>query len=331
MARNGRSRCTGWALRSDTIRTVSDHQATESAAPPEVSRLASGRHSVGPIERARRVWEYRELLGNLVRSELKGRYQDSLLGFLWTLLNPLLYLAVFTLVFTGFLRNTVPLYGLYLLCGLLAWNLFALGLASATTSIVANGSLVQKVWFPREILPLAAIGAAFVNFLFQLVVLVVGLIVFRRSPDWGWLWLSIPAVANVVLLLVAFGILLSALNVYFRDVQHFLELGLLAWFWVTPIVYQYDFVADRLASTRLGERAIFLNPMVSVVATLQRAIYNPTHEIGTDAEPFFDRMLSHNQGWWIEGLAFTTVFGLVILAIGLFTFDRLEANLGEEI
>ncbi len=277
------------------------------------------------------MWAYRELLGNLVRSDLKGRYKDSLLGFLWTLLNPLLYLAVFTLVFTGFLRNTVPLYGIYLLSGLLAWNLFAQGLASATTSIVANGPLVQKVWFPREILPLAAVGAAFVNFLFQLIVLVTGLIVFRRSPDWGWLWLSIPAIANVVLMLTAFGLLLSALNVYFRDVQHFLELGLLAWFWVTPIVYQYDFIADGLAGTQFGERLIFLNPMVSVVATLQRVVYNPTHEIGTEAEPFFDRMLSHDQSWWLEGLGMSAIFGFVVLAIAIFVFDRLEANLGEEI
>ncbi len=302
----------------------------DSAVPP-VSRLASGRHSVGPIERARRLWQYRELGSNLVRSELKAKYQDSVLGFLWTLLNPLLYLAVFTLVFTGFLRNAVPLYGIYLLSGLLAWNLFSVGLASATTSIVGNGSLVQKVWFPREVLPLAAIGAAVVNFFFQLIVLVAGLLIFQRSPDWSWLWLCIPAVLDVVLLLVAFGLLLSAVNVYFRDVQHFLELGLLAWFWMTPIVYQYDFIADRLAATRFGERLIFLNPMVSVVATLQRAIYNPTHEIGTEAEPFFDRMLSHGQGWYLGGLAFTAAFALVVLTVGIMVFDRLEGNLGEEI
>ena len=160
------------------------------------------------IERVRRVWEYRELLVSLTRRELKVKYKNSVLGFMWTLLNPLLYLAVFTVVFTVFLKSNVPLYGVFFLSGLLAWNLFATGVTGATTSITGNGPLVQKVWFPREILPLSAVAAALVNFFFQLIVLVVALVVFQRSPEWDMLWLLFPALLVTMIWTVALGVVL---------------------------------------------------------------------------------------------------------------------------
>src|SRR3954466_9095040 len=120
-----------------------------------------------PLQRLREVWTYRELLRNLVRKELKVKYKSSVLGFVWTLLNPALYLVVFSIVFKYILQSTVPYFAIFLLAGLLAWNLFAASVSGGTTSMVANASLVQKVWMPREILPLASIGAAVMHFLFQ--------------------------------------------------------------------------------------------------------------------------------------------------------------------
>ena len=155
--------------------------------------ILNGSRSRGVVSRLRDVWAYRELLANLVRKELKVRYKDSVLGFAWALLNPLLYLVVFSFVFTVMLPFGVPRFGLLFLSGLLAWNLFGGGLTGATGSIVANGPLVQKVWFPREVLPIAAVGAAFINFLFQVVVLVAGLVVFWQSPKWSMMWLIPPA------------------------------------------------------------------------------------------------------------------------------------------
>lgn len=278
------------------------------------------------------IWEYRELFGNLVRRELKVRYKDSVLGFVWTLLNPLLYLAVFSLVFSGFLRGGVKFYGLFLLSGLLAWNLFSTGLTGATTSIVANGPLVQKVWFPREILPLASVGAAIVNFFFQAIVLAVASIVFRWWPSWGDLWLVPPALLVAALWAMALGLLLSAVNVYLRDVQHFLELGLLAWFWLTPIVYQYDLVAgqarDRWGAN--GELITLLNPMIPVVTTLQRVVYNPGNLTDpVEIERF--ALLDRSTGWFLTNLAISGGAGLLVLLLAAWLFGRLEANLGEEI
>src|SRR3546814_8300150 len=122
------------------------------------------------LQRGRRVWEYRELLGSLTRRELKIKYKDSVLGFLWTLLNPLLYLVVFSIVLAVLLKTNVPLSGVFLLSGLLAWTMFSTGVTGAPISITGHGPLVQQVWFPREILPLSAIGDALITFLFQFVV-----------------------------------------------------------------------------------------------------------------------------------------------------------------
>lgn len=280
--------------------------------------------------RAQRVWEYRELLSSLTRKEIKVQYKDSALGFLWTLLNPLLYLAVFSVVFTAFLKAGVPFYGLFLLSGLLAWTLFANGLGGATSSVVGNGSLVQKVWFPREILPLAAIGSAIFTFFFQFVVLVIALIVFTRSPEWKFLPLLVPAMAVTVLWAVGMGLLLSSLNVLYRDVQHFLELLLLAWFWMTPVVYQYDFVGDTLVDWFGTDRVAMLNPMVPVVTTFQRVIYNPTHAMGTPAQDQFD-MMYRSGFWYLENLALSGLLAVVVLFIGLKVFGRLEADFGEEL
>jgi ABC-2 type transport system permease protein len=293
--------------------------------------LENGTRPRSVSARVRDVWTYRELLVNLTRRELKVKYKNSVLGFLWTLLNPLLYLAVFSVVFGSFLRTAVPLYGIFLLSGLLTWNVFSIGTTSATTSIVANGPLVQKVWFPREILPLAAVGAALINFFFQFTVLAVGLVVFWHPPAWHLLPLLVPALLVTVLLATALGLMLSAVNVYLRDVQHFLELAFLAWFWLTPIVYQYDFIADSVRG-RLGEeweRLVLLNPMIAVTTTFQRVIYNPSPTGDPATDPFL--LLFRPATWYLTNLAIVGVVALVLLYAAIRVFGRLEANLGEEI
>lgn len=278
------------------------------------------------------IWAYRELLFNLVRRELKVRYKDSVLGFLWTLLNPLLYLAVFSVVFGIVLRSNVPRYGIFLLSGLLAFNLFSSGLSASTVSVTGNGPLVQKVWFPREVLPLAAIGANLVTFFFQLSILLVGLAVFRQAPEWGMLWLVVPALVVTLMIGTGLGLLLSALNVLFRDVQHFLELGLLTWFWFTPIVYTYN-LAGQAVTERWGQDSewlVTLNPMLPVVTTFQRVVYNPTN-FDAEQQAGFSLLVERDTGWYLQNLAVSGLFGTVFLFIGFTVFSRLEANLAEEL
>lgn len=275
----------------------------------------------GPVRRMVLVWQYRELLGNLARKELKVKYKDSVLGFVWSLLNPLLYLVVFSLVFSEVLRVQVPRFGIFLLSGLLAWNLLSAGVSGGTASIVANGSLVQKVWFPREVLPLAAIGAAIVHFVLQLAVLAVALVVFRHAPDWSSMVAFVPAMIALLLLTAALGLLLAAVNVGLRDTQHLLELGLLAWFWLSAIVYPYSLVADRLGDR---EWLMLLNPMIPIVTTFQRILYNPDDSAN---------VLPTDVGveWYLRNLAVVIVLSLVLLVVALRVFGRLEDDFAEEI
>ncbi len=279
--------------------------------------------------RAVSVWSYRELLLNLIRRELKVKYKDSVFGFLWTLMNPLLYMAVFSFVFSVILRSGTPNFGLLLLSGLLVFNLFSNGLRAATTSITGNGPLVQKVWFPREILPLAAIGAELVTFFFQLIILMLGLAAFRQTPEWTMLWLAIPALLAVLLLVTGLGLLLAGLNVHFRDVEHFLDIALLMWFWLTPVVYTYDLVARLLIDNygAAAERLTVLNPVLPMVVTFQRILYNPTNFDGEE-QAQFDLML-RSTWWYLQNLGISLAVGAIMLFIGFRVFTRVEGDLGE--
>lgn len=289
-------------------------------------------NAAGPTNfwsRVHSVWDYRELLTNLIRRELKVKYKDSVFGFLWTLMNPLLYLAVFSFVFTVVLPTGAPRYGLLLLSGLLAFNLFSNGLRAATTSITGNAALVQKVWFPREILPVAAIGAELVTFAFQLLILFFGLAVFGQSPEWSMLWLTIPALLATLLIVTGLGLLLSGLNVYYRDVEHFLDLAMLTWFWLTPVVYVFDLVAKALIA-RWGpgaDRLAMLNPMTPIVTTFQRVIYNPTN-FEPEQQASFEFLLRPTS-WYVQNLVISLAFGLVVLYLGFKVFTKVEGNLGE--
>ncbi|MEM9133705.1 MAG: ABC transporter permease [Actinomycetota bacterium] len=299
---------------------------TSTDAPPLLANAA------GPTTlwaRAVSVWSYRELLLNLVRRELKVKYKDSILGFLWTLMNPLLYMAVFSFVFSVILRSGTPNFGLLLLSGLLVFNLFSNGLRAATTSITGNGPLVQKVWFPREILPLAAIGAELVTFFFQLVILMLGLAAFGQAPEWSMLWLTLPALLAVLLLVTGLGLLLAGLNVHVRDVEHFLDIALLMWFWLTPVVYTYDLVARLLIDNygAAAERLTVLNPVLPMVVTFQRVLYNPTN-FGAEQQEQFDLML-RSTWWYVQNLGISLGVGVVVLIIGFRVFTRVEGDLGE--
>ena len=288
-----------------------------------------------PHQRVRHLWQYRELVGNLTRKELKVKYKNSVLGFAWSLLNPLMYLVVFSLVFGEVLDVNIPYYGLFFLSGLLAWNLFSTGLSAGTSSIVANAQLVTKVWFPRESLVIASILAAMVHFLLQSLVLIGALLAFQRMPAVEFLPVFVLGLVVLVLFCTALAIALSAINVYLRDTQHLLEVALLAWFWLSAVAYSYGMVAKKLV-TRFGENGELiaaLNPVLTVVVTFQRTLYNPADPTAAElADPnFIPAIPPHGMGWYVSHLAVTGLVSLVLLYGALALFSRLEDNFAEEI
>lgn len=284
---------------------------------------------------AKDIWGYRELLGQLVRKELKVKYKDSVLGFFWTLLRPLLYLLVYSVAIGYFLGSgrTIPDFGVYLFTGLLAWNFFTDIIGGCTGSIVGNAALVKKVYFPRELFPLSVVGAAFINFLLQIVVLLVGYAVTGEWPHADNL--ALVPLALVVLLTfgLAVGLVLGAMNVYLRDTEYLVDVGLLLWFWMTPIVYDWTKVRTELAggaqdgvyhpvkSTAWLFHVYLLNPMCDVVLAFQRALWPG----GLKAPDFY---YSGNLVGRL-GLMFVVCLGLVWLAQRIFA--RSQGNFAQEL
>jgi ABC-2 type transport system permease protein len=309
----------------------------DAARPVPEMRVVRARRNLR--ERLGDIWRSRELLVGLARKDLKVRYKNSALGFAWSLLNPLLFLAIFYVAFQLVLRVGIPQFPIWLLSGLLVWNLFSVGLTAATGSVTANAEIVKKVAFPREILPLAAIGAALVHFLLQALVLAAALLLYRHDVAWAYLPLLPFALVALLVFGAGLGMLLAALNVRMRDTQHFVELALLAWFWMTPIVYQYMAMGRRHEEQPFFVALYTLNPIVPVVLTFQRTIYNrldittPSSGGGRLGELGQVTQLLPHWSWEAYALLLTWTLGLgiILFFVGMWAFARYEGDFAEEL
>ncbi len=262
------------------------------------------------------IWQYRELLVNLTVRDLKVRYKNSVLGVAWSLLNPILMMLVFTLVYTVLLgQNNRRDYAAFILCGLLPWNFFSASVMGGTASIVTNSYLIKKVYFPRLVLPTSIMLSNLVNFLIALPVYFIlsWLLGVRFTPY----ILFLPAVIILELTFIeGVSLLLSTANVFYRDVQQVMEVVILAWFFLTPVIWD----ANSLTASRtiMGvevpvQRLVYiLNPMASIIAAYRDILYYG-RPIGAD---FFVR---------------TTLTTVIALALGFFVFNRHKGRFAEEV
>lgn len=321
---------------SGTFRSRRDRSAVGPSRNPQGARLEvlEITRRPNPVQRLIDAWTYRELLGNLVRKELKVKYKDSILGFFWSLLNPALQIVVFSFVFGVIFKSGIPDFAIFMICGLLPWTFFTSAVSGGTGAVVGNSQLVNKVWFPREVLPLASVGSALVHWGLQSIVLAIALAVVLKGPVLTYLPLLPLAIIALVIFASAVAIALSAINVYLRDTQHLLELVLLAWFWVTPIVWGYPQVAVKLAQHGFPGWLGFANPLTPIVITFQRILYhsfvfNNPRMIGgflTDGA-----VPAHSVAMYALALAVVIVGSLVLLWFALVLFGRLEDNFGQEV
>ena len=270
------------------------------------------------------IWGHRELLVRLVKREVKARYKDSSLGILWALVRPLAQLLIYYFAIGQIIgaARQVPDFAIFVFIGLTTWMLFSETLATATTSILNNAGLVKKVYLPREVFPLSAAGSALVNFALQSIVLVLAILTissFRPSTD--LLWVPV-ALITVIVYGVAAGLLLSAINVYLRDVQHFVDVYLIVFFWVSPIVYPFTFVSNLVGGTWL-EQVYLANPITTVILVMQRALWT---EGATSME--FPQIWPDNLEL---RLLITLLIGLVFLFIAQRIFARLQGNFAQEL
>jgi ABC-2 type transport system permease protein len=319
---------------------MSDMRADATASAVQPSRLAHRQLTVvapriSLRQRVRAIWQYRELLVGMTRKELRVQYKDSVLGFLWSLLNPAISLLVYFVVFQTILKNGIPHFAIYLMSGLLVWNFFSGSLSGACGSLVANAPIIKKVAFPREIPALSQIGSALVQMGFQTIVLVVFLVAFRHAPAVGYLILLIPAMVALLLLATSLGLLFAALNVRLRDMQHLLAVALQIWFWATPIVYTYRLIRDRIQfhSTHFVWLFVLyrLNPVTPIVLTFQRAIYGSTSPTGAGGHPV-PVLPDHAGPWWyLWQLLAVIAFSSILLVAALSVFARREGSFAEEL
>ena len=256
------------------------------------------------IKTVREIWEYRTMIRSLVHKDLRGRYQASVLGFLWTFIVPLCQLLVYTVVFSIILRSTVEKFYLYLFVALIPWNFFSSCLTGGSSCIIQQQSLVNKIYFPREVVPVAFVTGAFVNMLYcEIVVFAVALFSGVHFSAAGLLCLPVVMAVEYILAL-GITMIMSAVDVYFRDLEHILGILSMAWMFMTPIMYDLSIVPERL-------RLIFkLNPMTGVVPAYRDILYKggvPT----------------------LKTLAVAFGMGVISLILGFLIFGKLKKRFSE--
>ena len=276
------------------------------------------RHSSqgGFLGQIREIYQYRELLRNLVVSDLKARYKNSVLGFFWSLLNPLGMMLVFTLVFGLLVPNVqIERYPLFLLCGLLPWNYYSTSVQGSLYSVLGNAGLVKKVYFPRSILPIATVLSQLINFLLAFVVLFAALLMFQSTFS-PWLWLLPLVLLTQTIFTIGVALVLSTLNVFYRDTAMIMDVLMLAWFFLTPVFYSTSLLpasVTLLGVTLNPQRLLYiLNPMASFVNIYRDLLY---WGYRTDLD-FFLR---------------TAITAIAVLLFGAWFFRRYSDRFGEEL
>ena len=257
-----------------------------------------------PFDHLRELYRYRQLLWTIAWGDFKARYKNSVLGYFWSLLEPLLMLTVLYVVFTNLMKVQVQYYQLFLLLGLIMWNFFTKATSFGLNAIIGKPSLVQKVYFPRDILVVACCVTATLQSLFESLVFIAFMLFFRIPLSWNVLYLPYILIMYFILALGA-ALALGALNVYYRDVQFIWAVIMQAGFFITPIIYELSIFPPQL-------QAIFrLNPIAQIIVTSRDCIL-----YSTPPYPL--------------SLFYIGVTSIVILIIGYVIFLKKEPSFAEE-
>jgi ABC-2 type transport system permease protein len=264
----------------------------------------------------------RELTVNLILRDLRSKYKRSVLGWTWSLLNPLSTVIIFSIVFKFFLKIEPPVgdpsglhnFAAFMLCGLLAYRFLSDGMTTCMEALTGNGALITKVYFPREVLVVACVGSLLVTFLIEMGVLLVILLIMGNNVI-PWIPVALLIMALETAIVLGVGFLLSVLNVYVRDVKHLVTISLQALFYSAPIVYPISFVPDEAEvfgyTIPLGE-IYRLNPLVTLVQATRDVLYNLTFPS-------------------IGSLLYLAAWGAGTLTVGLWVFTKLSPRLAEEV
>lgn len=251
------------------------------------------------------IYKYREFLKNSVSKDLRTRYRGSVFGFLWTFLNPLLMLVVYSVLFSIVVRMQVDNYPLFLFSTLLSWNFFSNSILSGSSIIVGSGNLIKKIYFPHEILPISIVMGGLVNYIYGLVILIPALCFYGYYPNIYYLYLPLILIIQVVLTL-AITFLVSSLTVFFRDLEHMLVIIVNALFYLSGVLFPLSTVPEK------ARWLFYYNPVAMLMNSYRDVFY-------------------YNQMPDVFSLSMIGLFSVVLLIISQRIFARLKFRFIEEI
>lgn len=268
------------------------------------------------FKRLKELYKYRALIQNLISRELKARYRGTVLGFLWSFLNPLLLMIVYTVVFGFIIRPRDPafegspwLYALFLFCGVLPWVWFSSSSLESANVLMVQGNLIKKLLFPAEVLPIVVVTSNLVHFLFGLPVLLIFVPILGKSITPYLLFLPLVILVQFVFSL-GFSLLISALTVHFKDIKDILANVLTFWFFASPIIYPVTF--STIQQSKVLKLFLNLNPMTHIMQGYQNCV-------------FYGALIRWKK------LGVTFLVALVLLFVGYYIFDRLRESFPEEV
>ncbi len=258
------------------------------------------------IKTLKELYQYREMIYSLVQKELRGKYKGSVLGFLWSLLIPLFQLVIYTIVFSVFMNSPIEKFYIFLFVALVPWLFFNSCISSGATSIIQQKNLVEKIYFPRMVLPIAYTISYFINMLLSFIIVFAAILVSGIGIRFGVLW-YLPIIMLIEFIMGIGGALLfSALTVYFRDLEYILNIITMAWMYMTPILYSLEQIPEAIRSW------LFLNPMTAVIVAYRDILY-------------------YQQAPDMKTLLYAIVWGVVTLVVGWIAFQKLQKNFVEEL
>ena len=251
------------------------------------------------------LYNYRELLKTNVKKEIRGKYKNSFLGVIWSFLNPLLQIAVYAIVFQMILKNPQENYVVFLCCGLIPWTFFSTAISRSVFTMVENGNILKKVYFPREILPISVVTSEAVNFLISTVI-IFAFVIFSGIGITKYILVYPLIFIAQYLLLLAISFIVSSVCVYIRDLQHFIGIFLQLLFYATPIVYSIDILPPEAAWI------LNLNPMTYIIEGYRDIFYNQTMPD-------------------VQSILILIGIVLVAIVIGYLIFNKLQKGFAEEL
>lgn len=252
------------------------------------------------------IFFYREMIYSLVKQDLRGRYKGSVLGFLWTFLNPLLQLIVYTFVFAAIMKTDIEDYYLFLFVAFIPWLFFSTSVSGGARAVINRQDLVKKIYFPRQVLPISFVTSNFFNMLFSFVIVLGALLFSDRGIAWGKLWYLIPIMLAEYMLVLSITMIASALTVFFRDLEYILGIITMAWMYLTPIMYSETMVPDAY-------RALFdFNPVTPIIKCYRTVLY-------------------YKQSPNLNDLLISFLAAIVMFILGNAFFARVQRKFAEEL